>query len=240
MHKFEIKGNSIKYFEKERNGDHFKIKDLQNENILIAIVADGVSQQPCDWYASELACDKFINFFEANTEFELVTRTKDSIIKTNQILCEVEGDCENLHTTVSLMVWDYNNNVCLISNIGDSRIYKANNKELDQLTIDDSISKTKEIVTSIGRRTITVSSLTNVIGMSNPKVNIKTIEFKSGEVIILASDGYYDARKSSFKNDMLELGNLDSIETSFTEYFSKYELSAKDDMTAIIVLNKGL
>jgi hypothetical protein len=35
------------YYEKEKNGDHLLLEDIKPENILVSIVADGITKQPC-------------------------------------------------------------------------------------------------------------------------------------------------------------------------------------------------
>lgn len=222
---FKIAGNTLKYFEKKRNGDHFCSKDISDEEILIGIVADGVSGQPCDWFASELSCDKFIEFFEQNKLYDIERRIEKSIVLTNEKVKEEEGDCQRMCSTFSLIVWKYVSNECFIVNIGDSRIYKVYDDNLVQLSRDDSIKGT--------------SILTNVIGMASTKIKVERISFLDNESILLASDGFYTAEKSAFVNDMVQVCRSEDLNIGLNHVFSKYDFNATDDMTALIIKNKN-
>lgn len=222
---FKIAGNTLKYFEKKRNGDHFCSKDISDEEILIGIVADGVSGQPCDWFASELSCDKFIEFFEQNKLNDIEKRIEKSIVLTNEKVKEEEGDCQRMCSTFSLIVWKYVSNECFIVNIGDSRIYKVYDDNLVQLSRDDSIKGT--------------SILTNVIGMASTKIKVERISFLENESILLASDGFYTAEKSAFVNDMVQVCRSEDLNIGLNHVFSKYDFNATDDMTALIIKNKN-
>jgi hypothetical protein len=59
----EAYGASVIYFCKEKNGDHLLLQDLRDEKILVALVADGITNCPFDWWASDLACTKFLQSF---------------------------------------------------------------------------------------------------------------------------------------------------------------------------------
>lgn len=236
---YEITGNSLKYFEKERNGDNFYFGEIEADKIVIAIVADGVSNQPCDWLASEILCSKFLELFKHEVILDLKTRVHITIEKVNRVISSTEGECNDMRTTMSLLVWKYDTNECYISNIGDSRIYRCENEKLDLITKDESIVGTKTIHTQIGRRVVETSKLTNTLGSLTPKIEVKKIDFKKGTTFVLASDGFYGAKKSSFSKDMQALACAPKLDEAFNETFSNYDWSAKDDMTAIVIRNNN-
>jgi hypothetical protein len=37
-------------------GDAFAMRELKEENLVVMVVADGISSLPCDWLASKTAC----------------------------------------------------------------------------------------------------------------------------------------------------------------------------------------
>jgi len=69
--------------------------------------------------------------------------------------------------------------------------------------------------------------------MDTVKIRVQKVEYELGDTIILASDGFYEARKSSFESDLIALSESANLKNDFDELFTKYELSARDDMTAI-------
>ena len=147
------------------------------------------------------------------------------LILTNEKVNEVEGDCQSMCSTFSLIVWKYVSNECFIVNIGDSRIYKVYDDNIVQLSRDDSIKGT--------------SIVTNVIGMASPKIIVERISFLENESIFLASDGFYNARMSSFVNDIVQVCRNEDLNIGLNQLFSKYDINAQDDMTALIIKNRN-
>lgn len=82
-------GDTLKYYTKDRNGDHFIIEELTKESILICIVADGISRQPCDWKASEMACTGFVSDFRENKASDTPERIKTAIQNVNESIYSV-------------------------------------------------------------------------------------------------------------------------------------------------------
>ena len=236
---FEVVGDSIKFYNKEKNGDAFNYAILGNEELLVAAVADGVSQQPCDWKASAVTIDVILSNFKANPLLPIEDRMKAAVKNANSEVYNTIGTCKNMHTTLSLIVWKYTSNRAYICSIGDSRIYQLASEKIQCITRDDAFVQRRDIYTSYGKRSINSSTLTNVIGRSNINIGIRTIDFQSGELLLIASDGFYEARKSSFENDMRALIKTSNLPLTFSKLIDKYELSAKDDMTAILIKNQN-
>ena len=234
---YELAADTIKYYEKEKNGDHFKVENLKKQGVIVAVVADGVSKRPCDWYASQLTCDAFLRHMKAQSFIDMNVAIRSSIKLTNQELNAVEGDCEDLSATLSAIVWNYETGVCWISNIGDSRVYRISDSIVEQLSVDDSIKQKRQVRTALGLRTVDTSQLTNAMGMGAPKLKVQQIEFGPGACLLLASDGFYDARKSSFERDMCKVLAATDFSSAFAECFTDYEYSTGDDMTAVMIKN---
>ena len=237
---YEIAGKSLKYFEKEKNGDSWYYEDIKSEKLLIAMVADGVSQQPCDWMASNLSCNEFMDNFKNSNLEDIPLRIKESIIAANKTLTGTEGKCKNLCSTFTLLIWNYDKNIFFTLNIGDSRIFRCRNQSIEQITTDDSLKRTKEIVTSIGRRTVDASVLTRFMGMQTTGLEpvVHQLKIARGDLLILSTDGFYNAR-IAFKNDMIKLSSAEILQQNFEEVFNRYSLLAKDDMTVIMIKVQG-
>src|SRR5215213_8297815 len=116
---YEVYGYSVSNFGKEKNGDYFLHQFLTEENILMAIVADGVSKQPCDWFASETTCKKVYEFFQYyKAEKEVGKRLQQSILQANEFIFNVEGPCQRMASTLSVVVWPISWDTYWIANIG--------------------------------------------------------------------------------------------------------------------------
>jgi protein phosphatase len=221
------------FYEKERNGDHLLLHDIKDENILIALVADGITNRPCDWLASEMTCTEFFEYFSNNNSIPMEKRIIESIRNANNILLSVADKCHGLANTLTLVVWDYKGEEFFFANLGDSRLYQISDGKTIQLTKDDSITVEKNVRTSFGIRDI--KALTNHLGRDFPDVLINKGNIKTGDLLLLASDGFYDARKSTFEKDIIELSRSVDLQTDFNKLFGKYQILPHDDMTAIII-----
>lgn len=233
---FQIVSNTTKYLSKEKNGDHLLHGFVKVEGLWIGIVADGVSKQPCDWYASELACQGFMDHFLKQKALPLPERIQKAILQTNGDLNKVEGPCQRLSSTLTVAVCSTTDTQCFIASVGDSRVYRIREGKLEQLSIDNVHRSTQTIMTSVGKRTVTVSNLTQVLGMSSSslQLHVYAIDFTPGDLLILATDGFYDARKS-FNTDILTLNTQPDLEASFAQLWEKFKMLANDDMTAVVI-----
>jgi len=126
----ELTGNSVKYFEKEKNGDNLHFEEFVESNSVLCIVADGISKQPCDWLASETACKRFVANFIRLSESSDQERIEQSIKEVNNFILQQAGDCSGMSATFSLFYWN-KSGASFVSNIGDSRVYRCRAGKLD-------------------------------------------------------------------------------------------------------------
>jgi len=219
MYKFT--GKTQKLYSKDKNGDSFIIENNKDENILLAIVSDGVGGRPCDWLASETTCTKFLLKFKQNINLPISSRITLSINQLNEFIKQSETECEGMCATMSLIVWQYELKKCFFVNIGDSRIYKYENSTLEQISVDDTEERSDK--------------MNNALGMSSIRITVNEIEFTSGQSIILASDGLYDSLR--FKKDIQVTCDDNEIDDSLNKLFIDYDFMARDDMTGVIIKN---
>ncbi len=239
---FEIFGKSIKDPEKHKNGDFYDYIILDN-NLLVLALADGVGSKNCDWLASQTACKLFIQFCK---EQLVENYTSDDIRKIcTQVDFEIahhtEENCKGMLTVFSAIVWSPKNDSFHFINIGDTRIYKCSNGDLQQITEDqtkDVIMRDKsgKLLSSHGS-TIVRTGVTNALGTGNAyiKVDINTLSF--GEALILASDGFYNILPS-FKSDMLQLIQTSEISREADKIFRLY-VDYQNDDASILVLRRN-
>lgn len=231
---WEAYGQSIISFEKDKNGDHLLLEDIKDEKTLVAIVSDGITNQPCDWLASELTCNKFYEFFIKANSMPLRERIKESIKHANNNLLSVEDKCRGLASTLTLVVWGYERESFYFVNIGDSRIYRISGGNIIQITRDDKVPAKKYVQTSDGIQDLW--TVTSHLGREYPNIIIYEGNFSKGDLLLLASDGFYNARKSSFEKDLIKLSTSENLESDFNKLISKFEILANDDMTALLIM----
>ncbi len=234
----EIKGKTVKKKNKPKNGDSFKF-DIINNHIVALSVADGVSKSPCDWLASDIACDKFIEMCNSYSDNLYSEETLAKIISiVNTSIINSEKKCKGSLSVFSAVVWNINYNYFYYISIGDTRIYKYSQNNLTQISTDD----TKYLVykDKAGKPVLfsgayaTVSAVTNVLGMQKTEVIIKKENIMSGDSIILSSDGFYDCMPS-FNDDIKEIISSVYMQTEIDKVFNKYTTYQKDDTTVLIL-----
>ncbi|MGI4875519.1 MAG: PP2C family protein-serine/threonine phosphatase [Janthinobacterium lividum] len=233
---YAILGYTVPNFGKEKNGDSFLFEHLAEEDLLIAVVADGVSQQPCDWLASLTTCRALIDHFKrADTRKGIKERLLDSIAQTSREVAATEGKCYQMAATLSVVVCQKSSEDFYYANIGDSRIYSLYGGNLEQLTKDDVIIRKERYLTNAGVRVVDKPVLTKVIGQDYISFKIYEASMRAGETIVLATDGFYDARKAMFQKIMLEFGGASDFERGFVELIDQLKILRGDDLTAIAI-----
>jgi serine/threonine protein phosphatase PrpC len=233
---YEAYGYSVAKVGKEKNGDHFLLEQLSEEGLLIAIVADGVSSQPCDWLASETICQKVVEFFKSNiAEKDILKRLRSSIIQANEFVSNTQGACLTMCSTLSVVVWEVARDMLFLANIGDSRIYSSFGGKLELLTKDDSTLVRGPILEHGLVRIIDKPVLTQVIGQGNLRLSVAVQLFKEAEIIILATDGFYEARRGIFTKTLSELSQQPNFKASFEVIVQSFEILRGDDLTVLMI-----
>jgi PPM family protein phosphatase len=236
---FEIYGYSVANVGKEKNGDSFVFEYIESKGLLLAIVADGVSQQPCDWFASETTCKQLLGFVrEFEKHADIKTQLKEAILRTNEILISTEGKCHKMASTLSVVLIDVNAKCFYFSNIGDSRVFTLQNADFSQVTKDDSVVTKQKIFASGGFRIVDKHTLTKVMGQEKISIEVQERRIAPGEIIILATDGFYEARKASFNRIMIEFHTSGSFEDDVKVVIDKFEMLRGDDLTVVMVKMK--
>ncbi|MFC5532880.1 SpoIIE family protein phosphatase [Rhodocytophaga aerolata] len=138
-------------------------------------------------------------------------------------------------STLSIFVWPIGQACCYLANIGDSRIYSSYQGQLQLLTKDDAIMFKERVLMHGGVRIIDKYMLSKVIGMSNLQISVTEKPLREEEIIILATDGFYDARKSIYTQTMAGLSLQQHLEESFQETVKKFEILRGDDFTVVMI-----
>jgi serine/threonine protein phosphatase PrpC len=240
---FDTFSSSMMSPEKAKNGDFCLIEYLDANQLLILLAADGVGSCPCDWKASQMSCELFLNHFKNNLRNQTIEQNINlSLDKTNEEILSLEGVCKGMKSTLSVVVWEIAEDLIYHVSIGDSRIYLYGNQELEQITQDESnalVMKGKD-----GKRILSSGSLmvregiTNAVGTPHLSFEIHSIHITNYQAIILATDGFYKATYS-FDEDIkraLETFYLQGALANINTIYKDYQ---KDDATVVIARKKG-
>jgi serine/threonine protein phosphatase PrpC len=237
----EISKKSFKNPHKSRNGDFCAFEILENEQLVILTLGDGVGSSPCDWKASKVSCQKFIETFKMHSNDEVSERFLKSLEAANQEVLLTNDACQGMKTTFCGVVWDFENGKIYYTNIGDSRIYEYKDNAFSQISIDEVksvILRKKDgkpiIIAGIA---VTAEGVTNVIGSREVSFDIKVKSDEAIDGIVLSTDGMHGA-SASFEDDMVSAINTIDLENGLEQICQKYRDIQKDDMT-LLALRKA-
>lgn len=238
--KVELSKQSYKDPEKNRNGDFCAFEILEDEQLAVLALADGVGSSPCDWKASRVSCQKFLEAFKSGISEDITERFLQSLKTANQEVLLTTDSCEGMKTTFCGVVWDIGKKKVHYTSIGDSRIYEISNNRVSQISTDEVksvILRKKDgkpmIVAGIA---VTAEGITNVIGSQQISFGIETKDTESIDGMVLSTDGFHGL-STHFEEDIQEAINALSLEQGLKQIYQKYKDLQKDDMT-ILALRK--
>ncbi|SFA74844.1 MULTISPECIES: Stp1/IreP family PP2C-type Ser/Thr phosphatase [unclassified Bacillus (in: firmicutes)] len=165
----------------------------------LAIVADGMGGHRAGDVASAMTITQLKNVWETTngitTADEAESWLKGEIIKVNSLLFEHARDhleCDGMGTTIVAAI--STDRFATVANIGDSRCYILNESGFQQLTQDHSLVNellrsgqiTKEEAEHHPRKNVLLRALGTE---ESVEMDIRTIMFEEGDVLLLCSDG---------------------------------------------------
>lgn len=165
----------------------------------LAIVADGMGGHRAGDVASEMTLTNLKGFWDQTDYFQTADEAEGwlqkHIAEVNTILYEhskVNEQCEGMGTTVVAAICT--DRFATIANIGDSRCYILNESGFQQLTEDHSLVNelvrsgqiTKEDAEHHPRKNVLLRALGTEAAV---EMDIKTITFEEGDLLLLCSDG---------------------------------------------------
>jgi PPM family protein phosphatase len=217
---------------------------LNRDGNRLAIVADGMGGHRAGDVASEMTISQLKREWEAangiRTADEAETWLKEQITSVNSMLLDHamnHSECDGMGTTIVAAI--STNRFVTIANIGDSRCYLLNESGFKQVTEDHSL--VNELVRSgqISREDAEHHPRKNVLlrALGTEKtveMDIKTIIFEEGDILLLCSDGL--SNKVSEQEMMGILQSERSLERKAGTFISRAnENGGEDNITLVIV-----
>ena len=206
--------------------------------------SDGMGGHSCGEVASDIA----VNYsayvidqnFNKNMNDQEILKLLDDAVEAANIQVELEGRYnpakQGMGTTLSIALI-INNNL-YIAHVGDSRIYLLDKHKLKQLTKDDtyvqSLVDRGELRPSEARNHPQHSVLLKAVGSSEPVYpQLKKYRLKSGDKLLLCSDGLYDALTAEeIRNIMFRARNPEEcVDNLVNQSINK---GAPDNVTVIV------
>jgi len=238
---FDVFGRSLKSGEKHLNGDAFEFWQSTGERYVCLIVADGVGTHACDWKASRTVCEKVKEYLsESNDDIE--SKTVSALNYANEALKKESGRCGGMMSTCSFLMWEKDKNQIYYTNIGDSRIYKIQDRSLKRLSKDDTeivaIRQDGKLRLQQGSP-VFAKGITKALGQSVPlDIIFQQDTINEGEIFILATDGAHG--DGEFEYDLYNIVTKANLERQLNGYLEQCSSSKNDDATVLILRRKDL
>jgi len=192
---FEIFGITEKHREKKHNGDHILYRVIQDENLVVALLADGVSNSPCDYLSSKTACETFMQDFLTASMSDLEERILHAMQEAHYAVLNHAAH-HGMLCAFAAVVWRIGENDFYFINIGDTRIYKVSGEISEQITEDEAdtefLRRGSTIATDGSGQPLIRRVITNAVGSKTCRITVRKGLWQKGQFLILASDGFYN------------------------------------------------
>jgi len=192
---FQIAGITEKCHEKDRNGDYILHQLIEAENLVVALLADGVSNSPYDWLSSRMACEYFMQEFLPQPMASLEDRILHAMQEAHYSVLNHE-EHHGMLCAFAVVVWRIGEDAFHFINIGDTRIYHIGGEVSEQITVDEAEvvflrRGTKVAIDGFGQP-LTRRVISNAVGSTTCKISVQSGSWAQGELLVLASDVFYN------------------------------------------------
>jgi serine/threonine protein phosphatase PrpC len=206
------------------------------------IVADGMGGHAGGQEASQIATKQISSYLEANWEANSPCDLllEEALDRANQeILADQESNHErgDMGTTVVVVVFRRDQPWC--AHIGDSRLYRLRNSQLEQITEDHTwvarALKMGDITPAQAKTHPWRHVLFQCLGRKDlKKVDIQPLDFQSGDLLLICSDGLTEeVTDESISKSLLAYSNCEQVAVELVE--SAKTAGGSDNITVVIV-----
>jgi protein phosphatase len=232
---YTVFSRSVKQDGKPKNGDSSNYAELNDEQLIILCVSDGVGSLSKDWLASDTTCKKFIeNFTKQSGTIE--SRMENAVLTAHSEVLTLSNQSSMAATLVAAVVENNSNKIKYLS-IGDSRIFIIDNQNAKLITSDDTTSIPVKVNNNIVIKDgipLYTHPITKAIGQKEKlEFEISSYPFNPGESVILATDGIHNHGMLPF--NILELFSLDNLSSKLSIAVNECSQENNDDATILIL-----
>lgn len=229
---------------REENQDYYVVRE--RENVLLAVVCDGIGGGNAGSLASKIAVETLVEDFDKQDLFkeldEITAWFGDAITKSNHAVVaqsQKGPDFQGMGTTMIALVLIGDEGFAF--NIGDSRLYRYSQGELVNLSHDQTYAyelyRQKRIafeeIAHHPRRNV----LMNAVGIDR-QISYEVIEVEKGwDQLLLSSDGLHDFVEEADIKESLKIKDLEERKNTLLEL--AYQEGAYDNISIIIIEGDG-
>ena len=188
---------------------------------IAVVVADGMSASDDGKQASEGCVKSFLSDYFSTPETWSVKNSGQKILSALNRWLHGQGQRQyqsnkGMVTTLSALV--FKSNTAYIFHVGDTRIYRLRNNDLEQLTNDHRFTVSKE-----------KSYLSRALGIDlRVDIDYKTVPVEIGDVFIQLTDGVYEFVTDNIIKETT-LSNLNNLETASKKLVETALINKSDD-----------
>lgn len=204
------------------------------------IVADGMGGHNAGDYASKATVETIVEKIGNASETDRTRILEEAIQAANTLIrqkARESADLEGMGTTVVAATCE-GNSLC-VANVGDSRLYVANKKEIRQITKDH--SWVAEMVRRGGlgkeeaRNHPDKNIITRAVGADDGiKVDFFTVQLKEGDLILMCTDGLTNMLEDEEIRMILD-GARDMVEKAEELVAAANERGGRDNISVILI-----
>lgn len=215
----------------------------------LMVLADGMGGHSGGDVASRIAVDTILaelrqalgrgSAQEESTE-ETGLQVREAIIQANRTIHEAAaGDVRNTGMGTTLAVVLLRGGRMTLAHVGDSRIYRFRNGQLEQMTVDHTLIQ--ELVdrglcsADQARTSLNRNLVTRALGIdSTVAVDIREEQVMPGDIYLLCSDGLNDMLEDATIEDILSRHQTDLSEASRKLVQQANESGGRDNISVMI------
>lgn len=204
------------------------------------IVADGMGGHNAGDYASKVTVETIVEKVEKTTGTDRIQILEEAIAAANTLIrtkARESSDLEGMGTTVVAATCE-GNSLC-VANVGDSRLYVANRKEIRQITKDHSWVAEMVRRGGMGREEARnhpdKNIITRAIGADDGvKVDFFSVQLKEGDLILMCTDGLTNMLEDDEIRMILD-GARDMVEKAEELVEAANERGGRDNISVILI-----
>ena len=206
----------------------------------VFIVADGMGGHKAGDYASKVTVETMVEEIEHSQEEEPAAVLEQAIRTANALIRKRAGespDLEGMGTTV--VAATCKGDLLQVANVGDSRLYITNRREIRQITRDHSLVEEMVRMGGIGREEARnhpdKNIITRAVGADDTvKPDFFSVKLADGDMILMCTDGLTNMLEDEEIRMILE-GSRDMVEKAQALVEAANEKGGRDNISVILI-----
>lgn len=206
----------------------------------VFIVADGMGGHRAGDYASKVTVETMVAEILKSQESEAAAILEQAIRTANALIrkcAEESPELEGMGTTVVAATCE--GDILQVANVGDSRLYIANHKEIRQITRDHSLVEEMVRMGGIAREEARnhpdKNIITRAVGADDAiKPDFFTVKLNHGDIVLMCTDGLTNMLEDEEIRMILE-ESRDMVEKAEELVKAANEKGGKDNISVVLI-----